>query len=185
MHKIYLIVGLICLSFSLQAQGLIRKAVKSAQRNGSKIELSKTLLNGKKYSKLVKTLNRKTANAFLKQQAQILLLQNNILNLSLPTQINETQLYPLARAAAKLVNPKDKKAQLLMEKWLEKNIRYAQLYAQKINGTPNDMTAYYVAWLYANCLVHKANHPAYQLLENTLETKYGFLNYKELYHHQL
>lgn len=182
MHKIYLIVGLVFLSFSLQAQGLARKAVKAVQGSGSKIELFNTLLNSKKYSKLLKTLNRKTANAFLNQEAQGLFLENNILKLALPSQINETQLYPLAAAAAKLLNPKDKFARALTEKWLKKNARYAQRYAQKINGTPNDMTSYYVAWLYANCLLHKASSPSYQCLEKTLETKYGFLNYKELYH---
>lgn len=57
--------------------------------------------------------------------------------------------------------------------------------ARQEYGTPSDMLRYFTAKLYGDCLVNKAQCPAYQTLENILEQKYRTLDYKTCFKEDL
>lgn len=102
-----------------------------------------------------------------------------------PTRVDEKELLPLVRAAAQTLHPDDPSARALSERWFKHHAHYAEIYARQKNGTPSDMLRYFTAKLYGDCLVNKAQCPAYQTLENILEQKYRNLDYKTCFKEDL
>ncbi len=188
MYKIILICMIVCLSVSAQAQVFFKKAIKQAPQIANKqgqSAIGQLLLKNSNPQNFNKMLLKKIHGAVPAVLRQNILLKNQIMRLPLPSKLDEKALYPLAQASARLLHPGKTMDAILAETWFKKNARYAVNYAQNKNGTVKDMTTYYVAWLYSNCLLHKAHYPAYGQLQKVLEAKYGALNFKEVYHQEL
>lgn len=169
----------------LQAQNLGKGAIKSLQRVSQKNGAQTLRLTNYK-NRLNKTLSvvlqNRVAQAVPLQVNQSQIVQaSGIMELTLPKTLDAQALYPLAQAAAFIVNPNNPQERALTERWFKQNTRYAQKYAQNKTASAKEMTAYYVAWLYSTCVQHQARYPGYRLLENALNAKYGFLKYKDLY----
>lgn len=189
MHKIIYILLLVIFAMPVSAQGIIKKTVKAVEeactpkatpisnRCVTAIADTEIIQPG-----LMKMLKQKTeqASSFSPRQ-RIILKKSGLMDLPFPNALDERQLYPLAEAASFLIHPNNPSSRMITERWFKQNTQYAVIYARDKQGSVQDMTAYYVAWLYANCRLHGMKVASYRYLEQVLYAKYCFLNYKELY----